>query len=172
MRKNGSSESQSSAMEPTSASSGSSVFWRVFWLGFLVLSLGYAGYFFYAPGNRIAWSESHVVAQRLSAETDKPIMLFFTGKWCSPCQIMKRQVFADDEVAESINAGLIPVTIDVDDADVAATLSRYRIGGTPRTIITDAGGDVVADWQGRMSKVEFVDMLGAFGLADSAKADP
>ena len=137
----------------------------MFWLSFLVLSLGYAGYSFYAPGNRVDWSESRAVAQRVSAETDKPIMLFFTGAWCSPCQIMKRQVFADDVVAAKINEELVPVTIDVDDADVTDTLTRYQVGGTPRTIITDASGEILADHLGRMSKTEFLDMLGTLGPA-------
>ena len=156
----------------TTKRSGSGIVSRVFWLSFLVLSLGYAGYSFYAPGNRVDWSESRAVAQRVSAETDKPIMLFFTGAWCSPCQIMKRQVFADDVVAAKINEALVPVTIDVDDADVTDTLTQYQVGGTPRTIITDASGEILADHLGRMSKTEFLDMLGTLGLAAPANATP
>ena len=41
---------------------------------------------------------------------------------------MKRNVWADEQVAASVNAGFIAVTIDVDDPSVAETLSRYRVG--------------------------------------------
>lgn len=62
----------------------SSQFWRVFWLTFLVVSLGYAWYSFYAPSNRIAWADNFTDAQQQAAKSDKPLLLFFTGKWCSP----------------------------------------------------------------------------------------
>jgi len=144
-------------------------FWRVFWLSFLMLSLAYAWYSFYAPSNRIAWADNFTVAQQLADESDKPIIIFFTAKWCSPCQIMKRQVWADDEVMSTVNAAFIPVTIDVDNLNAAETLSRYRIGATPTTIITDSKGEVLQWKQGGMSKAEFLELLGM--LESSAAED-
>ena len=135
-------------------------FWQVFWLAFLVGSLAYAWYSFYAPSNRIAWADDFRAAQQQAAESDKPIILFFTGKWCSPCQIMKRQVWADDEVMSTVNAAFIPVTIDVDNQDAAETLSRFWNGVTPTTIITDSNGNVLQQKQGGMSKVDFLELLG------------
>ena len=135
-------------------------FWQVFWLTFLVVSLAYAWYSFYAPSNRIAWADNFTAAQQQAVKSDKPIILFFTGKWCSPCQIMKRQVWADDQVMNTVNAAFIPVTIDVDNPNAAATLSRYVIGATPTTIITDSAGNVLQWKQGGMSKAEFLELLG------------
>ena len=132
---------------------------QVFWLTFLVASLAYAWYSFYAPSNRIAWVENFATAQQQAAESDKPILLFFTGKWCSPCQIMKRQVWADDQVMNVVNAALIPVTIDVDDPSAAETLSRYGIRATPTTILTDSNGNVLQWAQGGISKSNFLELL-------------
>ena len=134
-------------------------FAQVFWLSFLVVSLGYAWYCFYAPSNRIDWAADVTVAQEQAVESDKPIILFFTGAWCSPCQIMKRQVWADDEVMAMVNESFIPVTIDVDAPDSATALSRYGAGPTPRTIITDANGEVLQQRQGGMGKAEFLELL-------------
>ncbi len=58
-------------------------------------------------------------------------------------KIMKRKVWADEQVTELVNAEFIPVTIDVDDPDTAAAVSRYRVGFTPITIITDSRGKVL-----------------------------
>ncbi|PCJ53722.1 MAG: thiol:disulfide interchange protein [Planctomycetota bacterium] len=135
-------------------------FWQVFWLTCLVVSLAYAWYSFYAPSNRIAWVNNFTMAQQQAVESDKPMILFFTGKWCSPCQIMKRQVWADDQVMSTVNAAFVPVTIDVDDSNAAAALSSYRVGATPTTIITDSKGNVLQWRQGGMSKAEFLDLLG------------
>ena len=135
-------------------------FWQVFWLAFLVVSLAYAWYSFYSPSNDIAWADNFTAAQQQAVESDKPIILFFTGKWCSPCQIMKRQVWADEQVMNTVNAAFIPVTIDVDDASAAATLSRYGVAATPTTIITDSKGNVLQQKLGGMTKADFLDLLG------------
>jgi len=152
--------SNSSEPETPAGKSKSGRFRQVFWLAFLVISLGYAWYSFYAPANDVAWAEDFTAAQQQAVETDKPMILFFTGAWCSPCQIMKRQVWADDQVASKVNAEFVPVTIDVDNPGAAATLSRYGVHITPTTILTDPAGSVLQEERGGMSKADFLDWLG------------
>lgn len=134
-------------------------FWRCFWLTFLVLSLTYAGYCFYVPPNKINWAEGYEVAQKTALRTDKPMILSFTGEWCVPCRIMKRQVWADPEVMAQINQQFIPVAIDVDDPNNALLLERYQVQGAPVTIITDSQGNVRSWRAGRTAKPEFLRFL-------------
>ena len=134
-------------------------FWRCFWLTFLVISLGYAWYSFYVPSNNIAWADNYLSAQQQAADSGKPVILYFTGTWCSPCRIMKRQVWADEEVMELVNAQFVPVAIDVDNPENAELMAQYRIAGPPVTIVCDSQGNVV-DWRaGRISKSEFLALL-------------
>ena len=72
-------------------------FSQIFWLSFLFASLAYAWYSFYVPSNDIEWAEDMNKAELLAESTDKNLMLFFTGTWCVPCKVMKRQVFADKQ---------------------------------------------------------------------------
>ncbi|MCS7468933.1 thioredoxin family protein [Stieleria sp. ICT_E10.1] len=136
-------------------------FWRCFWLSFLVISLAYAWYCYYVPSNRVAWAESYASAQTKAIQTGKPILLYFTGEWCVPCRIMKRNVWADEQVAASVNAEFIPVEIDVDDPDDAAVLARYNIVGSPVTIVTDPEGSVLRWREGGLEKSEFLEFLKA-----------
>lgn len=153
----------SSSSEPSAPSDGgkSHAFWRVFWLAFLVGSLGYAWYSFYVPSNTIEWADSYSAGQAQASASDKPMILFFTGAWCVPCRIMKRNVWADDEVTTAVNAEFVPVTIDVDDPDSVAALTRYQVGITPTTIVTDAQGNVMQQIPGGLSKADFLDVLDA-----------
>ncbi len=138
-------------------------FWRCFWLTFLAVSLGTAGYCFYAPPNDVAWADNYASAQQQAASSGKPIILSFTGTWCSPCRIMKRQVWADPEVTTLVNSRFTPVTIDVDDPNQAALMARYCVTGAPVTIVTDPRGNVL-DWRtGGVSKSEFLELLDASG---------
>lgn len=132
---------------------------QVFWLGFLVVSLGYAWYSFYAPPNEIAWMHNPSEAQAAALEQGKPLVYFVTATWCSPCRVMKRQVWADDEVREAVNAGFVPVLVDLDDPDSDQIQSHFQISGTPWTIFTSPAGDVLDYRAGAISKSEFMAML-------------
>ena len=134
--------------------------WRWFWIATLVVSLGWAWYDFYVPENNITWADDYTSAQQQAAQSGKPMILFFTGKWCVPCRIMKRNVWADDQVKASVNGKFIPVTIDVDDLNAAEALSRYRVGATPTTVITDPQGTVLQQVQGGIGKTDFLALLG------------
>jgi protein disulfide-isomerase len=157
-------DAQSPVLPPTESAlrsdRGAFNFWRWFWLSFLVVSLAYAWYCFYVPSNSIAWADNYISAQQQASQSGKPIILFFTGKWCVPCRIMKRTVWADDEVAASVKAAFIPVMIDVDDPSSAAAMTRFAIGATPNTTITDPQGNVLRQKHGVMGKAEFLELLG------------
>jgi len=149
------------ALPAPPSTSKSHPFWRWFWLSFLVLSLVYAWYSFYVPSNEVDWAENYAAAQARAADTGKPMILFFTGAWCVPCRIMKREVWADEQVTAAVNAAFVPVTIDVDDPAEAAVLSRFGDRITPNTILTDSQGNVLQQRPGKLSKAEFLALLGA-----------
>lgn len=134
-------------------------FWRCFWLSFLVISLASAWYCYYVPTNGIAWAESYAAAQTKAIQTDKLMILYFTGKWCVPCRIMKRNVWANEQVTASVNARFIPVAIDVDNPDDAPMLARYNIVGSPVTIVTDPDGNALQWRAGGIGKSEFLELL-------------
>ena len=116
-------------------------------------------YYFYVPANGIAWAESYASAERQSAQSGKPILLFFTGKWCVPCRIMKRQVWADNEVKEWVNTKFIPVMIDVDSAEANTVRSKHPFGATPTTMVINAKGELLVQAEGGMNKSEFLRRL-------------
>lgn len=137
-------------------------FWQFFWLTFLVVSLAYAWYSFYVPSNDVVWADDMAEAQVLAKDSDKNMMLFFTGEWCVPCRIVKREVFADNNVAKSINSKIVPVMIDVDDPNAKEIVKRYQAGVTPIIIFTDHQGEVLDYAVGKIGKTKFLEMLNNF----------
>ncbi|WP_405206570.1 thioredoxin family protein [Aquimarina sp. LLG6339-5] len=134
-------------------------FWSFFWLTFLFVSLWYAWYSFYAPSNNIVWENNIESAQKLASNSDKNIMIFFTAEWCSPCRIMKRQVFADKEVTKAISEKVVTVEIDMDDPNAKALVKQYNIGATPTTIFINPQGKVMDYAVGKVEKAKFLEML-------------
>ncbi|MCB1185185.1 thioredoxin family protein [bacterium] len=145
-------------------------FWRAFWIAFLAASLAYAWYSFYAPANDVAWADDLDAARSAAVAADRPMMLFFTASWCSPCRIMKREVFADGAVARAINAGVVPVMIHAEEPGADAVFEHYQVGGTPVTIFTDPQGAVIDYGVGRMAKAEFLAMLGGLDARRAASS--
>ena len=133
--------------------------WRGFWLLFLVVSLAYAWYCFYVPANDIAWADNFAAAQQQAADSGKPMILYFTGQWCVPCRVMKRQVWADPQVTTAVNAAFVPVAIDVDAPKNQELLTRYNVRGTPITIVTDTEGNALRWRVGGIRKAEFLELL-------------
>jgi len=135
------------------------MFWRIFWLAFLVISLAYAWYCFYTPSNDISWTSGYTKAQELAVKTDKPMILFFTATWCSPCRIMKRTIWADEQVATEVNEQFIPLMLYADDPNMTEIFSRYSVNATPTTIITDSQGTVL-DWiYGNVEREHFLNFI-------------
>ncbi|MFZ4508467.1 MAG: thioredoxin family protein [Fimbriimonas sp.] len=164
--------SQATQSAPSSPKPGRGKFnfWKWFWLSTIPFSLGLLWYDFYAPGNQVAWAKDYASAQQLSAKSGKPMVIFFSGKWCSPCKIMEREVWADREVETKVNAAFIPVMIDVDDPAVAALMPRYKVVFTPTTVITDPEGKVLQQVQGKLGKADFLLFLASPNVASAKLA--
>ena len=76
-------------------------------------------------------------------------------------RISKDHGLNNDQVTKIVNSSFIPLTIDVDDPDNAAILTRYNIGGTPITIVTDPNGNALQWRVGGIGKSEFLELLRA-----------
>lgn len=135
-------------------------FWRWFWLSTIPVSLGWVWYDFYVPSNSVAWAKDYASAQQQAVQSGKPMILFFTGKWCVPCRIMKRNVWADQQVDAVVKAGFTPLMVDLDDPIAAETVSLYRVGATPTTIFVDSKRNVLERVEGGIGKADFLGLLG------------
>ena len=137
----------------------SNPFWRWFWLTFLVVSLAYAWYSFYVPSSPMIWAKNITSVEKLTNDSSNNKLLFFTGKWCSPCRIMRREVFTDKEVTKAITLKVTPVMINIDDPNTKGLINHYMVNTTPTTIITDAEGKVIDKVVGKIEKKKFLEML-------------
>ena len=78
---------------------------------------------------------------------------------------MKREVWNDEQVLAMVGKQFVAVEVDIDDSQNAELLTRYKIGGSPVTIVTDSQGNAL-DWRsGGISKSEFLELI---DLADSS----
>ena len=70
------------------------------------------------------------------------MLLTLTATWCHWCHVMDQTSYSDHRVIERINAGFIPMRVDVDRRpDISR---RYNQGGFPSVAILDHEGGVLA----------------------------
>src|SRR5688572_11376458 len=89
------------------------------------------------PEERIVWIRDFTAAQREATAKSKPVLAYFSAKWCRPCEALKRTTWADAEVERAM-AGYVPVQIDVDQNPAIAW--QYNVEPLPRVILMTAQG--------------------------------
>lgn len=114
------------------------------------------------PKSKIAWRDNFQSAQGEVRSGDKPMLLVFSATWCGPCNEMKRNVWSNPQVGDAVEAGFVPVHIDIDDAQHAEVADRYAVRSIPAVFVLDADGQVLAR-QSYMSRAETLAFLDANG---------
>jgi thiol:disulfide interchange protein len=111
-----------------------------------------------APPDGIAWRTDYTVAQAEAKKAGKPVLLDFTASWCPPCQVMKREVWPDEDVRRLVDRSFIPVLMDVDDIDGGRTAQHYAVSRIPTILIVDGDGQVLhgGEFMSRSEMVKFL----------------
>ncbi|MEO0475653.1 MAG: thioredoxin family protein [Planctomycetota bacterium] len=138
----------------------------------LLVAVAWAGAYALRGGGSkdimLGWVDGMPAGQQLAEESDKPMVVLFTAGWCPPCQSLKKNVLTKDEVTNALQAGFIPVQIDLTDRSASNpnlhVAQQYGVQGIPTVIAmtpdgepigTYAGGDRVetfTGWLDRMAK--------------------
>ena len=90
----------------------------------------------------IAWRDWNEAAFQAARAEDKPVLLTLGATWCHWCHVMDRTSYSDPRVIDLVNAGFIPVRVDVDQRpDIAL---RYNQGGYPSVAFLSGEGRFLA----------------------------
>ncbi|AFV96716.1 MULTISPECIES: DUF255 domain-containing protein [unclassified Sulfuricurvum] len=83
------------------------------------------------------WAPSYEKGLEQAKKEHKILMLMFSKKTCKMCNIMKKSVYENDDVAEYVKNFFIPVEIDV---EVYPDKYGYQVIGTPTYYFLDSNG--------------------------------
>jgi thioredoxin-like negative regulator of GroEL len=106
----------------------------------------------------VPWRTDFASAGREADVNHKPLLAYFTARWCGPCQNLKHTTWADPTVAKALLA-FVPVEIDVDvHPNLAA---RYTSGIVPSFVVLNEKHDVIKFEEGAMGSEDFLAWLNA-----------
>lgn len=129
------------------------------WILLAVLLIVVAFSYFNTSGEDreiIPWRADFKAAAAESQATHKPLFLYFTAKWCEPCQSLKHTTWASADVQKEM-ANFVPVKIDVDDHP--ELVKQYPSDGIPHFVIAREDGTMMRETVGAYPPKEFIDWL-------------
>lgn len=92
------------------------------------------------------------IAQR----ENKPVVVMFSAVWCTPCEEMKKSVFPDSTVQQTL-ASWVPVYLD--EAQASDLVKRFKIEGFPTFVLLTNKGVEQDRFMGMRSAGEFTSRL-------------
>ncbi|BAF70225.1 protein-disulfide reductase DsbD [Nitratiruptor sp. SB155-2] len=101
--------------------------------------------------------------QKLLKNSDKPVMLDFTAKWCASCQELEEITFADPKVQAALRKEFLALRLDVSDnsKEDKAFMKRFGIFGPPAILFFDKNGKEIRSLRivGFKNPKEFLSIL-------------
>ena len=91
-----------------------------------------------------------------AVERNQLVLIDFHARWCSPCYVMDKEVFARKEVAQAM-ANWVPVKIDGDTH--RAIVARYGVDSYPTFIAVSPKGEVVRRLAGFIPAETFIEWI-------------
>lgn len=111
----------------------------------------------------VPWTEDHAAAMRTAAAEGKLVLVNFTADWCPPCQQMKAEVYSQQQIADAVTAGYVPLKVDMTNPGNSEQriASPYGIEFLPTLLIVDAQGNELARQVGYVPDSQLRDWLGS-----------
>ncbi len=94
----------------------------------------------------------------MAAQTNRLVLIYFSGPSCVYCRRMEAEVLGQPAVAAAINADYVPVKVVAD--YFPTTARRYNVTHLPTTVITSPQGQSIDSKEGYVAANEYVARLG------------
>lgn len=115
----------------------------------------------------VGWTDGMPTGQQLAQESDRPMIVLFTATWCGPCQTLKKNVLSQPAVQDALQAGFVPVQIDMTDQSSAnpnaQVAQHYNITGYPTVVAISPNGEWIEAFEGDRTPERFMAWLERMG---------
>lgn len=106
----------------------------------------------------VAWRTNLDAAKIEAAQSNRLVLLHFYTKSCGPCRKLDKNVFSQQQVAQSIEKNYVPMKVDAEASP--ALRGAFRIERVPTEVIITPQGAQVASMGSPAKADEYVSRLG------------
>lgn len=107
------------------------------------------------PANAgLRWEADLASAQRLSAETNRLLLMHFAASWCPPCRRLEQQVFSQPGFGHQLESNFVAVHLDYNQNQALAR--RLGIQAIPADVIVTPEGQMIRRVQSPATAADYV----------------
>jgi YHS domain-containing protein/thiol-disulfide isomerase/thioredoxin len=110
----------------------------------------------------VRWEPTLESAQRLAAQTNRLVLVYFCGPSCVYCRRMEAEVLSQPAVAAAINVDYVAVKVVAD--YFPTTAKRYNVTHLPTTVVVTPQGQWLDSKEGYVATGDYVARLGRVAL--------
>jgi len=127
-----------------------------------------------ADTDLVRWRASYAHAVAEARESGKLLLVVFGADWCLGCIQMKTWVYSDKQVADTIDAGFVPLHVDMTREGLPDQFlaDRYFVQGYPTLLILDPEGKPISGIAGGLTKTDFLMWLDHTRATEAALDGP
>ena len=107
--------------------------------------------------SEMRWHNTYEAGQKVAAEEQKPMLIYFWAVWCTYCRNYQEEVFVSPEVAKVLQNDLVLVAVDLDVNKEDA--QRFGAGVPPYLVFLTPQGEPTTQIPGYLSDQELMDYL-------------
>jgi protein disulfide-isomerase len=100
----------------------------------------------------VKWHSDIGEAAAMARQSGRPMLIRISADWCSYCQKMKRETFADFRVVRDINQNFIAVDLDADTN--GSIVKQLRITSLPTVLVVSPDLRILAREEGFRSAAQ------------------
>lgn len=106
------------------------------------------------------WGSDAAAAFARASKEKKPVLAFFTARWCGACKALQYAALPSSEVQRLIGERYIPLKVDLTSGEPNELAERYEIKAFPTLVLISPDGNVIDRTLGAMSAVDLAAFLG------------
>jgi YHS domain-containing protein/thiol-disulfide isomerase/thioredoxin len=103
--------------------------------------LASSGVAYGAASNTLLWQTNLEQAKQIAAQSNRLILVHFWSPSCIACKQLEKNVFAQPQVQQSVQARFVPVKVNAD--DWPTTTKQYGITCLPTDLIITSSGQII-----------------------------
>jgi thioredoxin 1 len=85
---------------------------------------------------------------REAKKQNKSVLLDFYAAWCSPCQRLDRETFANKDFAQYANQNILVYKVDIESFDGMEIAEKFGVDVFPSMLLMDAKKRKIASYKG------------------------
>jgi thioredoxin-related protein/cell division protein FtsN len=137
-------------------------------LYFTLMAVGVCLMFAFQPVDKQAFiMNDFISAKAQAAKEQKLLLVHFTARWCTPCQVMEQNTWTHPDLITYMNEHCVAGKIDIENFDGMSYTQEYRVKNVPTILVFSADGRQLGRYENSISATHLITYLSKFNTPEN-----